>query len=63
MSENIEEIDKSPERVQEKAKCVHIKALAIIHSQQCMAHHGTGPEVQAAWIEFCKCVDVYEERK
>jgi len=35
-----------------------IKQLALIHSQQCMAHHGTGPEVQAAWIELCKAIDL-----
>lgn len=44
-------------------KSEHIKQLALIHSQQCMAHHGTGPEVQAAWIELCKAIDVYEERR
>ena len=42
----------------EKLDFYKIKALALTHSQQCMAHHGTGPEVQAAWIELCKVIDL-----
>lgn len=38
-------------------KSDRIKQLALIHSQQCMAHHGTGPEVKAAWDDLCKALD------
>jgi hypothetical protein len=48
----------APELRRLHANAEKVKQLALIHSQQCMAHHGRGPEVQAAWIELCKAIDL-----